>query len=187
MDEPASTREVGSRKMKTQPWWIAIPIIVVVPIVIIWWACTGPVTTVLLVRHAEKTGSGDVDLSTAGFARADTLARVMEKAELDAIYTTDLKRTRQTADPTEAATGLTATEFGPFETEALVDHILDNHTGATVLVVGHSNTVDDVIKELGGPAIGDLSEAEFDNLFVLERCCWWTTRLTNLQYGEASP
>lgn len=174
-------------QMKLRRWWIATLIIVIVSIVIVWWIWAGPATTVVIVRHAEKSGTGDVDLSTSGFSRAGVLAHVMEKAELDAIYTTDLKRTWQTADPTEAATGLTAIKFSPFETAALADHIRNNHTGGTVLVVGHSNTVDDVIEELGGPAIGDLSEDEFDNLFVLMKCCRWRTRLTVFQYGEASP
>lgn len=171
--------------MKLERWWFAIPIIVI--IVIVWWAWWGPITTVVLVRHAEKSGPGDADLSPAGFARANVLAHVMEHTELDAIYTSDLKRTRQTADPTEAAFGLSAVEFGALQTEALAEHVLDNHAGGTVLVVGHSNTVDDIIEELGGPVIGDLGDDEFDRLFVLHKHRWWIARLTELQYGEATP
>lgn len=160
--------------------------IVVLP-VIIWWMCNASSTTVLLVRHAEKSGSGDVDLSPTGFERAGVLAHVTAKASLDAIYTSNLRRTRQTADPTEAATGLTATEFGPFEIQALVDHLLNNHSGGTVLVIAHSNTVDDLVERLGGPEIGDVAEDEFDNLFVLTRRCCWRASLSVLQYGEPSP
>lgn len=186
MNESFAARKISSPKAKFRYLSLAV-VVVVVPVVIVWWLCSPQITTILLVRHAEKAGSGDVDLTSAGFERANRLAHVTEKAGLDAIYTSNLKRTRQTADPTEAATGLTATEFGPFETEALVDHILDNHSGGTVLVVGHSNTVDDVILELGGPAINELSDDEFDNLFVLKRYCCWRASLSILQYGEATP
>ena len=174
--------------MRFERWYMIVPIVAVVVIAVAWWFWWGPVTTVVLVRHAEKAmGSGDVDLSTAGAARAQELARVLEKPALNAIYTSTLKRTKQTADPAEAVHGLTAIEFDPFEVEALTNHLLQNHSGGTVLVVGHSNTVDDVIEELGGPSIGDISDDEFDNLFVLTRIGGWRTRLTQLQYGAPSP
>lgn len=184
VDKSFEVRESMRSWPRFLPWAV---VVIVVPVVVVWWFCSAGATTVLVVRHAEKSGSGDVDLSPAGFARADALAHVVAKASLDAIYTTNLKRTRQTADPTETATGLTATEFGPFEVEALVGHLLDNHSGGTVLVVAHSNTVDDIVDRLGGPAIDELDEDEFDSLFVVTRRCCWQADLSVLQYGESSP
>src|SRR5690606_33647422 len=51
--------------------------------------------------------------------------------------------------------------------EAVADAIRARHLGQTVLVVGHSNTIPDVIAALGGPAMPELCESQYDDLFVL--------------------
>ncbi len=54
---------------------------------------------------------------------------------------------------------------------ALAAAILSDHAGETVVVAGHSNTVDDIIEALGGPALGDIPEDQFDNMFIVTVCC----------------
>jgi hypothetical protein len=58
-----------------------------------------------------------------------------------------------------------------------------------VLIVGHSNTVPQIIRAAGGPELPDLPENEFDNLFVLTACSCFGARahLVRLQYGQPSP
>jgi broad specificity phosphatase PhoE len=70
----------------------------------------------------------------------------------------------------------------------VVDDIRANHAGQKVLVVGHSNTVPQIVSELGGPAVG-IPENEFDNLYVLTlcRCFSGEYSLVNQQYGAPSP
>ena len=57
---------------------------------------------VVIVRHGEKVTNGgtDPDLSSAGRARADALARILKDSGITAIFTTEFKRTQETAAPT---------------------------------------------------------------------------------------
>jgi broad specificity phosphatase PhoE len=126
-----------------------------------------PVTTVILVRHAEKAPAvGDAEplLSDAGIARAQTLAHMLADAHVTAIYTTQYKRTQLTGAPLAAALHLEETIL-PDVKDVAAD-IRAKHAGQTLLVVGHSNTIPQLLAALGvqnPPAIGD---AEYDNLFL---------------------
>jgi probable phosphoglycerate mutase len=68
----------------------------------------------LLIRHAEpvrlvrEDGPADPHLHDRGLAQASALARWLasEPRPLDALYTSGLRRARETADPVAAATGL---------------------------------------------------------------------------------
>ena len=71
-----------------------------------------PVTTVILVRHAEKKiepNNPDPDLAPEGVERAQEIARVFGEAGINAIYATQLKRTQQTAKPLSDRTGVPMT------------------------------------------------------------------------------
>lgn len=152
-----------------------------------FYFCWGTQTTVLLVRHADRQGSADA-LSPGGTARAQELADVLEKSGISAIYTSEAVRTQQTAAPTASLLGITPTAVASADVAALVGAIRGGHSGQTVLVVGHSNTLPQIIAEFGGPAL-TIGETEYDNFFVLTlcRCRWQSVKLTNLQYGAASP
>jgi broad specificity phosphatase PhoE len=130
-------------------------------------AQTAPITTVILIRHAERVSMTDKDspISDAGVARATALAKMLHEANIRAVYVTQYKRTEQTAKPF----GIEATVVGTTATYAkdLVDRILKEHSGETVLVISHSNTIPDVIRELGvnnPPAIAD---DDYDNVFIV--------------------
>jgi broad specificity phosphatase PhoE len=127
--------------------------------------------TIFLVRHAERTDSGaggmaaDPDLSPAGQARAASLAAMLKDTRLSAIFATEFKRTQQTASATATAQHLTVTTVPADKTAALVEK-LKAATGA-VLVVGHSNTVSEVIAALGVTPQVTINDTEFDNLFIV--------------------
>jgi len=127
--------------------------------------------TVFLVRHAERAdgGSGgmsnDPSLSEAGRARAESLASMLKDVKLTAIFTTEFKRTQETAAPTATAQHVTATTVKADQTAALVAK-LKTVKGA-VLVVGHSNTVTEVMTALGVKPAVTVAETEFDNLFIV--------------------
>jgi broad specificity phosphatase PhoE len=167
---------------------VAVVALVAVVIVGLWWWRCGGSTTLIVLRHADRAGAQDA-LTAEGLARAQTLVHMCEKAGVVAIYHSDTERTRLTAAPLAAALGLTPVELPATDIAGLANHIRANHPGRTVLVVGHSNTVPQLISAMGGPVIPDLADDEFDNLFVLEvcRCRWWPALLVNLQYGEPSP
>ncbi len=131
-------------------------------------------TTIFFVRHAERADSGsgeapkmatDPDLSDAGRARAQSLATVLKDAQVTAIFTTEYKRTQQTAAPLAKALGLTISPINAKDIAQLVKRLTTLKGNA--LVIGHSNTVPDVIKALGAPPPPDIPDDEFDNLYVL--------------------
>lgn len=127
--------------------------------------------TIFLVRHAERADSGaggmssDPVLSAAGRARAARLAAMLKEMKLTAVFSTEFKRTQQTAAPTAKAQQLTVTTVPADQTAALVDK-LKTATGA-VLVVGHSNTVPEVMTALGLTPPVTIGDTEFDNLFIV--------------------
>jgi phosphohistidine phosphatase SixA len=129
---------------------------------------------VILVRHAERADGGtggktvtDPDLSDAGRARATALVRLLKDAPITAIYTTELKRTQQTAAPLAAALKVRPTIVPASATGDLL-RALDSARG-TVLVVGHSNTVPDLIGKLGVQDPVTIADDEFDGVFVVFR------------------
>lgn len=129
-------------------------------------ASTAKATTIFLVRHAEKAGpSGDVELSAAGEKRAACLAGTLSGAKLDAIYTTEFKRTKNTAAPVAAKSGVTPTVVGGADMNGLIA-ALKKGEGQTVLVVGHSNTVPAIIERLGGPKF-TINDEEYDHFYVV--------------------
>jgi broad specificity phosphatase PhoE len=132
---------------------------------------------VILVRHAERADGGvappgmtktpaDPLLSAAGEARAQKLAAMLADAGVTAIYTTEFRRTQDTAKPLAAKLGVTAQPLPANDLAGLLAKIKTAKPADVVLVVGHSNTVPDVIKQLGGPAV-TIGDNEYDNLFVV--------------------
>ena len=133
---------------------------------------------IILVRHAERVQSAmtdDVPLTDAGRARAQKLAAMLAEAEIRAVFTTRFRRTQETAKPLADLLKLTPIEAS--DTVQLVAKLRTQGDG-TVLVVGHSDTVPDVIKAFGGPTV-TIADEEFDDLFVLAPA---TGALTRLKY-----
>ena len=130
---------------------------------------------VFVVRHAERADGGaggamsgtDPDLSEAGRARAESLATLLKDAKITAIFVTPYKRTRQTAEPLAKALGLEIVAVDPKDTAGLIEKV--KAVSGNALVVGHSNTVPDVLTRLGIADPPKLADADYDNLFVVMR------------------
>jgi phosphohistidine phosphatase SixA len=120
-----------------------------------------------VVRHAEKaaTAGNDPDLSEAGRARAEALARILKDARITAIYATELKRTQQTAAPLAHALNLQTIIMPSADIAALAEK-LKTQTG-NALVIGHGNTIPNLLKALGLSDSISISENDYDNLFVI--------------------
>jgi len=103
----------------------------------------------VIVRHAEKaTNDGtDPDLSSAGRARADGFARILKDSGITAIFTSEFKRIQETAAPIATSVHVTPMVVAAKDTAALVAklHQLDGNE----LVVGHGDTIPNIIKALG--------------------------------------
>lgn len=126
-------------------------------------------TTVILVRHAEKatTAGDDPQLSQEGAARAELLAKMFEHSGLTAIYSSQYVRTRKTAEPIAQKLGLQLKIVPAESTKKLVDTILARHSGGTLLVVGHSNTLPEIIAALGAGKIAEIPDDDYDNLYIV--------------------
>jgi broad specificity phosphatase PhoE len=150
--------------------------------------CDGHATTIVIVRHAEKVGESD-SLSAAGMARAQELARVLQKANVRGIYHSDTHRTRDTAMPLAAALQIKPVEYPAKDAGGLIKLVLRDHAGETVLVVGHSNTIPMIISAAGGPAIQNIADGDYDEMYILTvpRCPGPAATLTSLQYGVSTP
>ena len=130
--------------------------------------------TVFVVRHAERadtaagaapTMAADPELSDAGRARAESLAAALKDAKVVAIFATEFKRTQATAVPLAKALGLQVTTISSKEPAKLIEAV--KTAGGSVLVVGHSNTVPAIVKDIGVAAPITVGDAEYDNLFVV--------------------
>ena len=144
-------------------------------ILLLYAATAAAQNLVFVVRHAERADGGaggtmsatDPDLSDAGRARAQSLAAALKDAKITAIFVTPYKRTMQTAEPLAKALGLEISVVDQKDAAALIDKV--NGTPGNVLVVGHSNTVPDVLTRLGIADPPKLADADYDNLFVVIR------------------
>jgi 2,3-bisphosphoglycerate-dependent phosphoglycerate mutase len=146
-------------------------------------------TTVYIVRHADKASGGgsDPQLSPAGLQRAQTLAYMLKQDKVKAVFVTSFMRSRQTGEPAALDSGLTLQEYS--DSNAVADLILANYEGRRVLVVAHSNTVKAIAARLTGGvsvAIADIQEHQYDRFYVVHRN-GTKGHLDRLRYGVATP
>src|SRR5688500_10858448 len=131
---------------------------IVATVGVLWPVAADAQALVLLVRHAERADGGagtgamtnkpaDPPLSAAGEARASRLAAMLADAGITAIYSTEYRRTQDTVKALSTRTGVTVTTVPAGDLAALTAKIKADPNGI-VLVVGHSNTVPEVIKAL---------------------------------------
>jgi len=146
-----------------------------------------PITTVILVRHAEKMidpNNTDPDLSPAGQARAQELVRMFGDAGINAIYATQYKRTQQTVKPLADKLGLPVNQVNAKSTADLLAQIRSRNSGQVVFVAGHNNSVPETIAALGGPTFPTIPETEYDNLYIVTVYRTGKARVLKLKYGS---
>jgi len=146
-------------------------------------------TTIILVRHAEKEivppENKDPDLSPAGVARAQELARMFGDSGITAIYATQYKRTQQTVKPMADKLRLPLTKVEAKETPELVKQIRARGAGQTIFIAGHNNSVPEIIAAMGGPQMPIIPETEYDNLYILTVQSDGSAKLLKMKYGSA--
>ena len=148
-----------------------------------------PVTTIMLVRHAEKNiepNNQDPDLSPEGFERAQEIARVFGEAGINAIYATQYKRTQQTVKPLSDRTGVPVKLLQSNQTDELVNQLQTTNRGQTVFIAGHNNTVPAIVSALSGETFPVIPESEFDNLYIVTIYRFGKAKVVKLKYGKAS-
>ncbi len=140
-------------------------------------------TYFFVVRHAEKGSGSNPSLTVEGQARANELSRILANINLNAVFSTDYKRTKETAEPTASAQNVTVETY--FTNKKLIRTVLENELYQKVLVVGHSNTTPDLVNQLIGQDIyANLGEDEFDNLFMVAYYNENRSEVFLMKYGE---
>jgi len=126
--------------------------------------------TFIVVRHAEKATDDpeNPSLSASGQARATALAERLRDAPLVAAYATEFRRTQQTAQPAAMAHALPVQAYyarGP--ASEIATQWKQAHRTGTVLVVGHSNTVPDLVAALCSCSAAPMDDTEYDRFSII--------------------
>ena len=122
---------------------------------------------VYVVRHLEKAdASADPPLSERGAEQAEWLAELLEDRAIKAVFATDTQRAELTAAPLAARLGIAVTSYDPRNPAALVAAVRAG--GGSVLVVGHSNTVPDLVERFGGTRPTAMGEKDYGTVFVVD-------------------
>jgi broad specificity phosphatase PhoE len=127
-------------------------------------APAAPEPVYYVVRHLHTPeGQRDPDLLPEGRAAAQRLAAMLESEPPAVIYVSHYKRTAQTAAPIAARLGLTPLVYDPADTPALAARVRQGPW--PVLIVGHSNTVPDIVAALGGARPAPLTHPDFGDVW----------------------
>lgn len=129
-------------------------------------------TTVYVVRHAEKDLSNptntDPDLNEEGLQRSFDLLEELKKEKIEAIFSTNLKRTIQTAKPLLELINKKIIIYDPKNNAELIKTIIEKYNGKKVLIIGHSNTILKMVKDFGAePSINQVQDSQYNLLFEL--------------------
>lgn len=156
-----------------------------------WFFESQATTTVIFVRHAEqlRDAGDDPGLSQAGQRRVMELTRQLADADvvagIDAIYSTTYKRSEETVRPLADLLDLPIKSYDAADKESVLEMILKNHKGEIVLVVGHSNTVSELIANIGASKnVPEIARDEFDNIYIVSIPWFGKTKTIRLRFGE---
>ena len=122
---------------------------------------------VVIVRHAEKAASSgnDPDLAPAGRARADALARMLKDFGVTTIFTSEFKRSQETAAPTAKSTGVAPTVVPAKDIAALVSKL--HQLKGNALVVAHGDTIPNIARALGIDTPIQIPDDDYTELLVV--------------------
>ncbi len=132
--------------------------------------CAGPAAAeIFITRHADKRDAKDdaSTLSARGLRRAQDLRRVLSSVPLKAVYCTEYVRSAQTAAPVAKSHGLTPIVTPYDDLAGLVKALRTRPAREDVLVVGHSDTIPDLLKGLGVAEAVAIASDDYDDLFIV--------------------
>ena len=121
---------------------------------------------VFVVRHLQKGEGSDPSLTAEGAANAERLAASLKDKGIVAIFATPTRRAMETVQPLARALGIPVTPYDPTDPGALSAKVAS--AGGPVLVVGHSNTVPDLVQLFGGAKPAPLSDQDYRTVYDVE-------------------
>jgi phosphohistidine phosphatase SixA len=146
-------------------------------------------TIVYIVRHAEKDvsnpGNPDPQLSVEGRERAKALAGALEDEKFAVIFSTKYKRTIQTGEPVAKNAGLAIEYYNPANPRALAELIKTTYNGKKALIIGHSNTVLELVEafDVARP-LSSLTDDDYDFVFKIDINQAGHASLVTRSYGK---
>jgi len=191
--QPRSKADIDRRRRRRRRRLQVVVIYTAIAICLAWFFESQATTTLIFVRHAEKAAlpADNPGLSEAGQRRAAELARQLVDADVvpgvgvDAVFSTSYRRTVETAKLVADALDLPVLTYDASDTEGIIDAIVKDYKGKIVLVVGHSNTVPEMIANMGASkTVPDIAENEYDNIYLVTIPWFGKTKTIRLRYGE---
>jgi len=148
------------------------------------------ITTIYIVRHAEKDVSDpknqDPDLSIEGKERAEALAVKLKGIKLNAAFATKYKRTSQTASYSAINNKLEIQTYDAQDFRGISELVKTSHSGHKVLIVGHSNTILELLEAFGAQRpLAALVDDDYDLFFELTIDSKGKVDLITMRYGKA--
>jgi broad specificity phosphatase PhoE len=171
-DSPSLTRR--RRTFLAPLWLLAMAGVFMLAMAFAYWN-SATTTTIVLVRHAEKQvgAISDAPLSPQGEIRASRLAQMFGDSEtfgrIGRIYVTNTRRTQQTAAGVAQRLGLNPVVIdAKTDSKELARRVLRENRGGRALVVGHSNTVPEIVASIARlEKVPPIGEEEFDTVYVV--------------------
>lgn len=144
-----------------------------------------------IVRHAEKDTApmDNPGLTDAGNARARILRDTLRHKNITRVFVSNTTRSLKTAEPTIGLGNITVSEYNAREpVQNLVGKIRALDRDPNVLIVGHTNTIPDLIFLLTGTTVAPIPETVYDRFFVVKRKGDWRGgRFSLLRQGTYGP
>jgi phosphohistidine phosphatase SixA len=132
-----------------------------------------------VMRHLQKAEGEDPTLSAEGRANARRLIGFFVADPPRVVYVSTTRRAGETAAPLAKKVRAKVRRYDPGDTNGLVARVLTER--GPVLVVGHSNTVPEIVEKLGGERPAPLAETDYGDIWHL----WGTPRRTErLRVGD---
>jgi broad specificity phosphatase PhoE len=135
------------------------------------------ITTVIIVRHAEKdssaenqqpaemTGQQGIKLTERGEQRAVLLADMLDKSGVSAVFSTNTTRTIETVNNYADKSGLEINFYD--DLGDLTEKIFSDYRGDKILVSAHSNTIGPLMKALGADSVPQIDHDYYSGFFIV--------------------
>ena len=151
----------------------------------------GTKTTIILLRHAGRdiySGEADDPLTWQGVKRAQALPEVIGDMGVSAIYCTNLRRNRDTAQPLADHLGLKLNLVSQSRlydykklSRDLLNTFLTEHAGEVVVWVGNIRNVAEMYKLLDGTGS---PPTEYGDVFIVVVPDVQPPRIKKMRYGD---
>jgi 2,3-bisphosphoglycerate-dependent phosphoglycerate mutase len=147
-------------------------------------------TTIYIVRHAEKDISDpknqDPELNEDGKLRAKALSKKLINQKIDAVFTSKFKRNKQTGQAVATQNGILIQEYDAHAYKELSNLIKSKYKNKNILIIGHSNTVLEIIESFGvSRPMPALTDSDYDYFFEIKIDHLGKAVLSTSQYGAA--